>query len=405
MENFAGKQILIGICGGIAAYKVCPVISQLFQQGASVRVVLTDAAQAFITPLTVATLSRHQAYTDQDFWQSQQPRPLHIVLGERADVLLIAPLTAQTLAKLTHGLADNLLTNTVLASRCPVLCAPAMNTDMWEQPVVQRNVTQLTQDSRFQIIAPNAGLLACDRRGQGRLAEPEHILHRLQALLFTKGKADLADKTIVITAGGTQEYIDAVRFIGNPSTGRMGIALAQAAADRGATVILIHAPLTGILIPPGIQTVSVTNAEQMGQALNQYAPQADWVIMAAAVADVKPQTQASGKLPKQALPFELPLAPVPDLIAAYSAQKLPQQLLVGFAAQSGDIISPAQAKLQRKQLDIIVANPIDQPDAGFGSAMNQAIILDRHGQQQVINPCSKLAMAHQILQYCRSFKP
>jgi phosphopantothenoylcysteine decarboxylase/phosphopantothenate--cysteine ligase len=397
-----GKRILIGICGGIAAYKLCEVVSQLFQQGAEVRVMLTDAAQQFVTPLTFATLSRHPAYTDADFWQPIHHRPLHIELGEWADIFLIAPLTAQTLAKLSVGLADNLLTNTVLASRCPVLLAPAMNTDMWEQMAVQRNIRQLQTDPRYQLLAPNAGLLACDRRGQGRLAEPPAIINRLRGLLFTQGVQDLTGIEILITAGGTQEYLDAVRFIGNPSTGKMGLALAQAAGDRGAVVTLIHAPLGNLIIPEGIRVISVITAEQMDQALKIYAPQADWIIMAAAVADVKPAQTVTGKLAKQDLPDHLPLAPVPDLIANLAQQKRPNQLLVGFAAQTGDIITPAIAKLKRKKLNAIVANPVDQADAGFGSDNNQAVIIFENGQQKTIPPCSKLEMAHHLLRHLKS---
>lgn len=397
-----GKRILIGICGGIAAYKLCEVVSQLFQQGAEVRVMLTDAAQQFVTPLTFATLSRHPAYTDADFWQPIHHRPLHIELGEWADIFLIAPLTAQTLAKLSVGLADNLLTNTVLASRCPVLLAPAMNTDMLEQMAVQRNIRQLQTDPRYQLLAPNAGLLACDRRGQGRLAEPPAIINRLRGLLFTQGVQDLTGIEILITAGGTQEYLDAVRFIGNPSTGKMGLALAQAAGDRGAVVTLIHAPLGNLIIPEGIRVISVITAEQMDQALKIYAPQADWIIMAAAVADVKPAQTVTGKLAKQDLPDHLPLAPVPDLIANLAQQKRPNQLLVGFAAQTGDIITPAIAKLKRKKLNAIVANPVDQADAGFGSDNNQAVIIFENGQQKTIPPCSKLEMAHHLLRHLKS---
>ncbi|MFM1842629.1 MAG: Phosphopantothenoylcysteine decarboxylase / Phosphopantothenoylcysteine synthetase [Cyanobacteriota bacterium] len=393
----------MGICGGIAAYKLCEVVSRLFQQGAEVRVILTDAAQHFITPLTFSTLARHTAYTDADFWHPVHCRPLHIELGEWADVFLIAPLTAQTLGKLTHGLGDNLLTNTVLASRCPILLAPAMNTDMWEQVAVQNNLKQLQGDRRYQMLSPNAGLLACDRRGQGRLAEPQQIIDRLQAILFTQGERDLTGKNIVITAGGTQEYLDAVRFIGNPATGKMGLSLAQAAVDRGATVTLIHGPIGDLVPPMGITALPVISAAQMDQGLQRHVPQADWVIMAAAVADVKPAHTVPGKLAKKALPAQLPLAPVPDLIAHLAQQKRSDQLFVGFAAQTDDIITPAIAKLKRKKLNAIVANPVDQVDAGFGSDNNQAVIIFENGQQTEIPPCSKLEMSHLLLSYLKVY--
>ena len=237
-----GRRVLIGIGGGIAAYKVCEVVSTLFKAGAEVRVILTASAQEFITPLTLATLSRHPAYTDEMFWQPTHQRPLHIYLGEWAEVFAIAPLTANTLAKLTHGMADNLLTNTVLASTCPVLLAPAMNTEMWQQISVQRNWQQLLTDSRYHGMNTGYGLLACDRVGAGRMAEPAEIFTHIQSLLQTSGKRDLLGKRVLISAGGTREHLDPVRFIGNPSTGKMGLALAQIALHRGAAVTLVHAP-------------------------------------------------------------------------------------------------------------------------------------------------------------------
>lgn len=394
-----GSRVLVGLCGGIAAYKVCEVISTLAKAGVEVRAIFSDAAQEFITPLTVATLCRHPAYQDQDFWQPSHGRPLHIELGEWAEVFLLAPLTAHTLAKLAHGMADNLLTNTILASTCPVLLAPAMNTDMWEQQAVQRNWQTVLANPRYHPIAPGSGLLACDRVGSGRLAEPAVILSHLHSLLYTRGRRDLEGRSILITAGGTQEYLDPVRFLGNPSTGKMGLALALAASHRGAKVTLIHAPIeSGLLaaLPASIQTVPVVNAAALQQALTEHFPAADWTIMAAAVADVKPATSHPQKLPKRSLPTSLELAPVPDLVAELGSRKQPHQKIIGFAAQDGDIVTPAQEKMQRKQLDAIIANPIDQPGSGFGSDSNQAVFLSRQGQQQAIDPCSKLQMAHHI---------
>ncbi|MGL5806089.1 MAG: bifunctional phosphopantothenoylcysteine decarboxylase/phosphopantothenate--cysteine ligase CoaBC, partial [Xenococcaceae cyanobacterium] len=268
----SGRKVLIGIGGGIAAYKICEVISSLFKAGAEVRVILTQTAQQFITPLTVSTLSRHRAYTDRDFWQSDRPRPLHIDLGEWAEIFLLAPLTANTLGKLTYGLADNLLTNTVLASRCPILLAPAMNTEMWEQTSVQRNWKLLRQDLRYHNLEPGSGLLACDRVGAGRMAEPTEILIALQSLLHSKGDRDLINKRILISAGGTREYLDPVRFLGNPSTGKMGIALAQAAKHRGAEVTLVHAPIDEHLLTclKDIRAIAVTSATEMRKEMLNY---------------------------------------------------------------------------------------------------------------------------------------
>ena len=394
----APRRVLLGISGGIAAYKVCSVISSLAKAGLAVRVVLTQQGQAFIPPLTVATLARHPAYTDASFWSATQGRPLHIELGEWAELLVIAPLSANTLGKLAHGLADNLLTNTVLASTCPVLLAPAMNTDMWQQQAVQRNWHQVLQDARYHAIDPRSGVLACDRIGTGRMAEPEAILTHIYSLLHTGGKRDLTGKHLLISTGSTREHLDPVRFIGNPASGKMGIALAQAAIHRGATVTLVHGPLDESLRTRlgGLQALGVTTAEEMHRAMLSHLPQADWVVMAAAVADVKPATQASTKLAKADLPEALPLAQVLDIVADLSHKRQPHQKLIGFAAQTGDIVPPALAKLHRKGLDAIVANPIDVPGSGFGGDRNQAVLITQAGDQFPIPPCSKLDLAHQI---------
>ncbi|BAZ38075.1 phosphopantothenoylcysteine decarboxylase/phosphopantothenate--cysteine ligase [Calothrix sp. NIES-4101] len=394
------NRVLIGITGGIAAYKICEVVSTLFKQGIEVRVILTKSACEFITPLTLATLSRHQAYTDEDFWQSTNARPLHIELGEWANIFLIAPLTANTLGKLVYGMADNLLTNTVLASKCPILVAPAMNTDMWEQVAVQRNWQMLLADTRYHGMGTASGLLACDRIGQGRMAEPPEIVSYVQSLLYTGGKRDLAGKRILISAGGTREFLDPVRFIGNPSTGKMGLALAQAALHRGANVTLVHG-VADWQAPLELKAIAVGSAEEMRQALLGELAQADIIIMSAAVADVKPRDFSIEKLAKKALPDSLPLAPVTDIVAELANCKQPHQKLIGFAAQTGDIITPAQDKLQRKNLDAIVANPIDQENSGFGSDRNQAIYLDRQGNQLEIPSCSKLEMAHYIFDFLK----
>ena len=396
--SLKGKRILVGIGGGIAAYKVCSLISQLFQAGAEVRVVLTQAAEEFITPLTVSTLSRHRAYRDRDFWQPLYQRPLHIELGEWAEMILIAPLTANTLAKLNYGLADNLLTNIILASTCPVLLAPAMNTEMWEQGAVQRNWQQLTQEQRYLSLTPNSGLLACDRNGAGRMAEPEEILTAITCLL-PKGKQDLVGKSILISAGGTREYLDPVRFLGNPSTGKMGLALAQAAVYRGAEVTFVHGPMAEELLtklPQQVQTVTVVSANQMHEAMVATFTQADWTVMTAAVADVKPGQYSPEKLPKKSLSNNLSLTFVPDIVAELGKKKQPQQKLIGFAAQTGDIVTPAWEKLKKKNLDAIFTNPVDKPQRGFASDVNEGIFLTAERKEQMISPCSKLALACQL---------
>jgi phosphopantothenoylcysteine decarboxylase / phosphopantothenate---cysteine ligase len=390
-----GRRILIGIGGGIAAYKICEVVSTLAKAGAEVRVILTAGAQQFVTPLTFATLSRHPAYTDDRFWQPTHDRPLHIELGEWAEAFLIAPLTANTLGKLAYGLADNLLTNTIMASVCPVLLAPAMNTDMWEQQSVQRNWQLVQSDDRYHVLAPGSGRLACDRVGTGRLAEPPEILAHLESLLHTF-RRDLSGQRVLISAGGTREFLDPVRFMGNPSTGKMGTALARAALHRGASVTLVHTPME---LLEGVDRIPVESAAEMQKAMVENFPQADLIIMAAAVADVRPASYSTTKLPKRSLPTQLDLVPVPDIVAELSLLKQPHQKLVGFAAQTGDIVTPALEKLQRKGLDAIVANPIDQPDSGFGGDRNQAIFIDSQGRQRTIAPCTKLEMAHQIFDF------
>ncbi|MGD1904791.1 MAG: bifunctional phosphopantothenoylcysteine decarboxylase/phosphopantothenate--cysteine ligase CoaBC [Leptolyngbyaceae cyanobacterium] len=397
LESTLKGRVVLGLSGGIAAYKLCEVASALAKADIEVRAVLTEAAQQFITPLTLATLCRHPAYTDSDFWQPPHQRPLHIQLGEWADLLVLAPLTAHTLGKLSHGLADNLLTNMVLASTCPILVAPAMNTDMWQQPAVQHNWRQWQANPRVHTVGPGQGRLACDRVGTGRMAEPHEILTAINTLLLTQGRQDLAGKHILISAGSTHEHLDPVRFIGNPATGKMGVALAQSALYRGAQVTLIHGPMAPADLQGlgRVQTKAVVNAAELQQAMETALPQADWIIMAAAVADVRPQYQANHKLPKADLPQQLPLEPVPDIAARLCQMKAHHQKIIGFAAQTGDIIAPAQRKLAQKGLDAIVANPIDQPQSGFGSYWNQATILTP-SHQHPIPICPKWIMAHHI---------
>ncbi|TFI54380.1 bifunctional phosphopantothenoylcysteine decarboxylase/phosphopantothenate--cysteine ligase CoaBC [Mastigocladus laminosus UU774] len=402
IQNLKLQRVVIGIGGGIAAYKICEVVSTLFKSGVEVRTILTNSAQQFVTPLTFSTLSRYPAFTDENFWQPIYSRPLHIELGEWAEVFLIAPLTANTLAKLAHGMADNLLTNTVLASTCPVVLAPAMNTDMWEQQSVQQNWQNLLKNNRFHSLQPGSGLLACDRVGTGRMTEPPEIIAYVQSLLHTRGQRDLAGKRVLISAGGTREHFDPVRFIGNPATGKMGLALAQAALHRGANVTLVYSPMNADL-PLGVEAVPVVSAEEMRSAILRNYSNSDVVIMSAAVADVKPREYHDEKLPKRSLPESLALEPVPDIIAELSQRKQAHQLLIGFAAQTGDIITPAWEKLHRKNLDAIVANPVDKPDSGFGSDNNQAVFLDRQGRQLEISPCTKLQLAHYLFDFISDF--
>lgn len=399
------SHVVIGISGGIAAYKVCEVVSSLAKRGIEVRVILTEAASAFVTPLTFATLSRHPAYTDADFWQPTNGRPLHIELAEWADLILLAPVTANTLAKLAYGMADNLLLNTVIAADCPVLFAPAMNTTMWLQPTVQENWRKLLAFPRYGAIAPTAGILACDAVGTGRMAEPETILEYIESWLWTNGRQDLKGKTVLVNAGGTREFIDPVRFIGNPSTGKQGIAIAKAAIHRGAKLILVKAGSLEIQSDLQLQTISVDSAREMQEAMQIAMPIADIAIAAAAIGDVRTTWQSDRKLPKSELPLHWQMEYIPDIIANLAQQKRSAQILVGFAAQTGsesEIIAAALDKLQRKGLDAIAANAVNHAETGFGTDTNQAIFLHKDGKQQQTPLCSKLELAHRLFDFLAS---
>jgi phosphopantothenoylcysteine decarboxylase/phosphopantothenate--cysteine ligase len=271
---------------------------------------------------------------------------------------------------------------------------------------VQRNWKQLLSDRRYHAAAPGEGILACDRVGTGRMAEPEELLPQIVSLLHTGGKRDLEGKHILISAGGTREHFDPVRFIGNPSTGKMGIAIAQAALYRGAQVTLVHAPIASHLLEPirNVRRIPVTSSAEMQQVMKAALSDADWIFMAAAVGDVKPTLYSEAKLPKNQLPETLPLATIPDIVAELASLKRSHQKLIGFAAQTGDFVTPAIEKLQRKNLDAIVANPIDQPESGFGSETNQAVMILRSGQRIELPLTSKLAIAHQIFDFVQVIK-
>lgn len=386
---------MVGCGGGIAAYKMCTLVSEWAQANQAVRVVMSAGAEKFITPLTFSTLARHPAYTDQDFWQPHQGRPLHIGLAEWAGVIVLAPLTANTLGKLAYGLADNLLTNTILASTVAVLLAPAMNTAMWQQLSVQRNLELLMRDARYHLLPPTSGRLACDTVGVGRMAEPEEILAYAQSLFWTQGKRDLVGQHVLISGGPTYEYLDSVRFIGNPATGKMALALARSAFHRGARVTLVHGPLCEPL-PEFITSHAVISSQEMQAALEKYFPSADVLLMNAAVADVRPAQNYPYKLSKVDLPQSLMLEPVPDILRYLNSQKRVGQRVIGFAAQTGDILTPAWEKLHQKGVDALFVNPIDQPDSGFGQTHNQGYLLLSSGQSKTFVSAPKLAIAHQL---------
>ena len=390
------KRIVLGVTGGIAAYKAAMVCSRLAQAGALVDVVLTEAAQKFITPLTFQALTHRPVYTDMFDIPAGENIP-HISLADGADLLVIAPATAQTLAKLAHGLADNLLTAIALATPAPLVLAPAMETDMWRHPATQANI-QTLQSWGATLVGPAAGYLASGARGPGRMVEPDEIVGAARVVLARAG--DLAGRRVVVTAGGTREAIDPVRFISNHSSGKMGYALAEVARDRGATVTLITT--TTLPDPFGVEVIHLASAEEMKAAVLAATRQADVLVMAAAVADFRPATVAGQKIKKKADTQGLTVALVrnPDILAEVAVQKARgagPQVTVGFAAETEDLLANAQEKLSRKKLDLIAANDVTARDAGFAVDTNRVTLLSAAGTVEELPLMSKVEVAEAIL--------
>ena len=384
----ANKTIVLGITGGIAAYKAADLASKLIQAGARVEVVMTESAIRFIAPLTLRNITARPVVTDM-FEPASEYSLEHIALAEAADVVVIAPATANTIAKIAAGIADNMLTSVVLATKAPIILAPAMNDNMFQNPVTQDNLAKL-KTRGFTIIEPAYGRLASGKIGWGRLAEVETIIGTIKQVLGQKG--DLAGKRIVVTAGGTQEPIDPVRHIGNRSSGKMGYAMAEAARDRGATVALITAP-TPLPEPAGIEVVHVQTASQMKEAVAHAVTKADALIMAAAVADYQPKTFTEAKIKKEAPTLTLELVRTPDILTEVKGNFL----RVGFAAESEDVVANARQKLQKKQLDLIIANDITSTESGFGVDTNKVTIIDRDGKVENLPLLTKREVADKIL--------
>jgi phosphopantothenoylcysteine decarboxylase/phosphopantothenate--cysteine ligase len=384
----ANKTIVLGITGGIAAYKAADIASKLIQAGARVEVVMTESAIRFIAPLTLRNIIARPVVTDM-FEPAAEYSLEHIALAEAADVVVIVPATANTIAKIAIGIADNMLTSVVLATKAPVIVAPAMNDNMFQNPVTQDNLARLKARG-FIIINPAHGRLASGKIGWGRLAEVETIIGTVKQVLGRKG--DLAGKRIVVTAGGTQEPIDPVRHIGNRSSGKMGCAMAEAARDRGATVALITAP-TSLPEPAGIEVVHVQTASQMKDAVAQAVTKANALIMAAAVADYQPKAFTEAKIKKEASTLTLELIRTPDILAEVKGDFL----RVGFAAESEDVVANARQKLQKKQLDLIIANDITSTESGFGVDTNKVTIIDRKGNVDNLPLLPKREVADKIL--------
>jgi phosphopantothenoylcysteine decarboxylase/phosphopantothenate--cysteine ligase len=382
------KTIVLGVTGGIAAYKAAELASTLTQEGARVEVVLTEAATRFISPLTFRTLTRIRVITDM-FTPLIEYDMTHVTVAEAADLVVIAPATANTIAKLAAGMADNMLTGIVLATKAPVIVAPAMHANMWENTITQENTNKLRARG-FTIVEPEYGRLVSGEMGYGRLADLDIILGTIKQVLGREG--DLADRHIVVTAGGTQEPIDPVRHIGNRSSGKMGFALAEAARDRGARVTLISAP-TSLPDPAGIETAHVQTARQMKEAVTKAVSKADALIMAAAVADYQPEREYKSKIKKESHSLTLELVRTPDILAEVKGNFI----RVGFAAESENVVANARKKLQQKKLDLIVANDITSADSGFGADTNKVTLIDKKGNVEDLPLLTKSEIADKIL--------
>jgi phosphopantothenoylcysteine decarboxylase/phosphopantothenate--cysteine ligase len=390
------KCILLGVTGSIACYKAADLASRLAQAGAQVDVILTQAALQFITPLTFQSITGRRAYVDSDLWGSKG-HVLHIGLAHGANLLVIAPVSANTLARLAHGIADNLLSVTALAAACPLLLAPAMDGGMFAHPATQANLEILRQRGA-QVVGPVEGHLASGQVGLGRMAEPAELLGHIRRLLAKDGP--LAGRRLVVTAGGTQEPIDPVRYIANRSSGKQGFALAQAALDLGAKVILV-AGVTSLPTPTGAERVEAPTAQEMLQAVLAALPGTDALIMAAAVADFRPTSTASQKIKrKNGLP-EIKLEQAPDILAEVARHKQQSgwpRRVVGFAAESRDLLDNAQAKLHNKKLDLIVANDISTADAGFAVDTNRVTLLFADGHSEALPLLDKQEVARLLLE-------
>ena len=387
-----GRTVVLGVTGGIAAYKSCEVVSRLVKAGAHVYVVMTKSACEFVTPLTFETLSRHTVAVDTfarpDAWEVE-----HIALAKRAEVFLIAPATANVIAKLAHGIADDMLTTTYLATRAPLLLAPAMNTVMWQAEVTQQNLATLLKRGA-RTVGPEGGALACGDVGAGRMSEPEDIVAACAAM-FGSGR-DLDGLHVVVTAGPTREALDPVRFLTNRSSGRMGYAIAEAALARGANVTLVSGPVS-LAEPEGAEMVAVNTTDDLLHAVTEHAQTADILIQAAAPSDFAPLTVAEEKISKRADEgLTLELVQTPDVAAAVGRTKRAGQTFVGFAAETSRDIARAREKLHKKNLDLIALNDVTQPGAGFDVVTN-ALILITDTQVTQLPMLSKREAADRLL--------
>ncbi|MGE5252915.1 MAG: bifunctional phosphopantothenoylcysteine decarboxylase/phosphopantothenate--cysteine ligase CoaBC [Planctomycetaceae bacterium] len=385
-----GKKIILGVTGGIAAYKAAELVRELVRSGAEVFVVMTRSAQAFITPLTFQTLSGNKVTTEL-FSLIEESEIGHISLADRAELLVIAPATANIIGKIAGGIADDMLTTIVMATKAPVLLAPAMNVHMWENPICQENIQRL-RSRGFHFIDPEAGELACGYEGKGRLAEIPAIVEEIRSILFPQ---DLAGETLLVTAGPTEEPIDPVRFLSNRSSGRMGFAIARAARLRGARVILVSGP-SALPAPSGVKSIPIRTAVEMREAVLENLPLVSVLVMAAAVSDYRPKTTSSGKIKKDQAELTLSLELNPDILRE-AGQRKEKRLLIGFAAETESLLANARKKLAEKNLDLIVANDVGRPGAGFAVDTNIVKLIDRSGKIEELPLMSKEDLADRLL--------
>jgi phosphopantothenoylcysteine decarboxylase/phosphopantothenate--cysteine ligase len=393
MTNFTNKHILLGITGSIAAYKAAELASKLTQAGAQVDVILTPAAEKFIMPLTFQSVTGQKAFTDADLWGGQA-HIVHVGLAQSADLLVIAPCTANTLGKLAHGIADNLLTITALATRCPLLLAPAMDVGIYTHPATQENIRILSERGAY-FAGPAEGRMASGLVGKGRLVEPVELLGHIRCMLGRNGA--LKGRKIIVTAGGTQEPLDPVRVLTNKSSGKQGYAVAQAALDVGGTVVLVSTP-TSLSAPVGVHLISVTTAQEMMETVLAESALADVLIMAAAVSDFRPRQVAKNKLKKKDGIPTVELESTPDILMAVAGMGSQRpRVVIGFAAESRDLLKNAEAKLKAKSLDMIVANDVSAPDAGFGVDTNRVTFLFPDAKKQPLPLMSKEEVAETII--------
>lgn len=389
---FRGKTVVLGVTGGIAAYKAAEVTSRLAQAGAEVKVIMTRHATEFVAPLTFQALSGQEVITDMFARPEAYGGLRHIALAEQATAILVAPATANLLGKVAHGLADDMLTTTIMAATCPVVIVPAMNDAMFRNPLVQRNLSILAEQG-YLIVPPGEGWLACRRVGRGRFPELETVLQALAQAICEK--KDFRGRRVLVTAGPTREYFDPVRYLTNPSSGKMGYALALAAAQRGAEVTLVTGP-TALPDPFGVATVRVESAAEMYTAVLERAEGQDVLIGAAAPADYAPVERAAQKFKKGEQPLLLELQPTPDILAEVGRRNL-GRVRVGFAAETTDLVAHAQAKLGQKNLHLIVANDVTRPGAGFQTDTNAVLLLSRDGTVEELPLLDKGEVAHCIL--------